>query len=165
MVSLLNFFITRSVLERDLPEPTPEQSSEIQRYATISAILPGTSGLIVPFIARQQLTPPARDGGDGVDGRPLDGGGDGVVGRNPNEQIAAAEDLLSRATGLLESAKAAIENQRKETAASSQSGSQQWDRAPASSLAMTTAGETTDPKASRSGARGPRQESETASTD
>jgi hypothetical protein len=60
MVNLLNWYLTRSVLARDIPRPSDQETREINRYAMISAVLPGTSGVVVPFVARQRLAPSDR---------------------------------------------------------------------------------------------------------
>jgi hypothetical protein len=66
-ISVLNWAFARSVLQRDLPDI---DQAELDRAAVLAAFVPGTAGLIVPFIVEQNLTPPD-DGG--TDGKPPDG--------------------------------------------------------------------------------------------
>lgn len=72
-LNAINYVLTKSVLDRAVGErPTDEQKSEINRAAAISAFVPGTLGLAVPFITRDRIA--GEDEGNGEEGEGRDGG-------------------------------------------------------------------------------------------
>ena len=51
-ISVLNWAIAKTILERDRPHADPD---EINRFSVLAALMPGTVGLILPFIAESSL--------------------------------------------------------------------------------------------------------------
>lgn len=51
-ISVLNWAIAKTILERDRPHADPD---EINRFSVLAALIPGTAGLILPFIAESTL--------------------------------------------------------------------------------------------------------------
>ena len=51
-ISVLNWAIAKTILERDRPHADPD---EISRFSVLAALMPGTVGLILPLIAESIL--------------------------------------------------------------------------------------------------------------
>jgi hypothetical protein len=51
-ISILNWAIAKTILERDRPDADPD---DINRFSVMAALVPGVGGLIVPFLIENNL--------------------------------------------------------------------------------------------------------------
>lgn len=51
-ISILNWAIAKTILERDRPDADP---TDINRFSVMAALIPGVAGLIVPFVIENNL--------------------------------------------------------------------------------------------------------------
>jgi len=51
-ISMLNWAIAKTILERDRPDADPD---DINRFSVMAALVPGVAGLMVPFLIENNL--------------------------------------------------------------------------------------------------------------
>lgn len=51
-MNVLNFAVTKVLLDRDRPDADP---ADVTRYAVLAAFVPGAAGLVMPFVAEQNI--------------------------------------------------------------------------------------------------------------
>src|SRR5215203_3914961 len=55
-VNAMNFVVTKTILDDAVGDrPTDDQTAAMNRYSAVSALLPPTTGLIVPFVAKPRI--------------------------------------------------------------------------------------------------------------
>jgi hypothetical protein len=59
-ISVMNWVIAKTILERDRPDADPD---DINRLSVVAALVPGVAGLLVPFVVQDSLpeTPPPKE--------------------------------------------------------------------------------------------------------